>query len=283
MPLQEIIALENEMTLQQFSGHQLFLAPSSCGAKGNGILIHNRWTSLVKGFHTNGDFNCWLDLDFCPGDRGKLLRLHSARLRHSGFSDDDFGLSPDTVSHALDKHRYNIVGFDANAVVGSNIQHYDTDSEQSFQDRRYIGPWGEGTRSTRGVVLPEWARMHRLAFANTHFYSRSDGATHTHWSTKVRSQIDFIMVPCSDIEHCSEVAVLENLVCSSDHSVVCLSLTLPVHKVGKAGDTKDKGLQRRPKPIGWRCDKPETLNTEITARLHDAQDLGDFNNMARDI
>ena len=61
---------------------------------------------------------------------------------------------------------------------------------------------GEGIGNPRGVVLLEWARMHRLAFASTHLYSRSDGATHTHWSTKVRSQIDFIMVPCSDIEHC---------------------------------------------------------------------------------
>ena len=69
--------------------------------------------------------------------------------------------------------------------------------------------------------------------------------------------------------------------CSSDHSAVCLSLTLPVHKAGKAGDTKDKGLQRRPKPIGWRCDKPETLNTEISARLHDAQNLDDFSNMVQ--
>ena len=119
-------------------------------------------------------------LGLLPG----LLRLHSAHLPHLGYSDDDFGLSLDTSSHALDKHRCNIVGFDANAVVGSNTQHYDTELEQSYQDRRYIGPWGEGCRNPRGVVLLEWARLHRFAFANTHFYPRSDGATHTHWSTR---------------------------------------------------------------------------------------------------
>ena len=57
MLLQEITAFENEVTMQ-LGGRQLFLAPSSCGAKGDGILIHNRWTSMVKEFHTNGDSSC---------------------------------------------------------------------------------------------------------------------------------------------------------------------------------------------------------------------------------
>ena len=99
----------------------------------------------------------------------------------------------------------------------------------------------------------------------------------------MRSHIDFIMAPCSDIEHCSEVSVLENLVRNSYHNAVCLSLTLPVLQASMAGDAKAKGLQRRPEPIGWRCDKPGTLNTEISARLHGAQNLGDFNIMVQNI
>ena len=77
--------------------------------------------------------------------------------------------------------------------------------------------------------------------------------------------------------------MLDSLECSSEHKAACLSLTLPVQQKKMAGDKKNRGPQQRSKPIGWRCDKPNELNTGISSRANDAQNLDDFNNLIQNI
>lgn len=282
--LQEVVNLPHHLSLMLRGGHQLFLSPMSFGGKGNGILIHERWTHLVLEYCTVSDENSWLDLNCCPGNRGKILRLHSVHLPHKGYCDDDFSLSLETLSSALRNDRYNVIGMDANAIVGANSQHYDSDLEHFHLDKKYIGPWGEGVRCSRGVCLLEWARHHGMAFANTFFFSGGDCATHVHWSTKVRSQIDFILVPAGDIQYCAYGVVNYSLACNSDHFAVCLSMSLPEKMMQPANGCAIPWHERNGrKPIGWRCTRSDTFCAEILSGIEDVENLDDFNCLIRDV
>ena len=80
----------------------------------------------------------------------------------------------------------NVVGIDANAVIG----------RQSWtDDERIIGDWGMGVRNARGHIFAAFLHGSRLAVSMTMLATQRDTMwTHELWSTKVRRQIDFILI-----------------------------------------------------------------------------------------
>ena len=125
-------------------------------------------------------------------------------LPHYGYDDDTYQLALDALTHSCRgrgpsaKNRLHLIGMDANAVVGPLEQINDMDHDFALQDREHVGPWGVGRRCRRGVVLLETAHANGLAFANTfHYPGSNDGCTHVQWSSKSRSQIDFLLLPAT--------------------------------------------------------------------------------------
>ena len=98
------------------------------------ILIHQRWLDASKSFQFKDERTVFLDLE---ADKIKL-RLTSVHPPHAGILDDVYEAALMTVEEviqgALRSKSMNIVGIDANAVIGGR---------EATDDERVIGAYKE--------------------------------------------------------------------------------------------------------------------------------------------
>ena len=263
-------------------------------------MLHSRWSACVEEFQTSADETCWLDLDFkfrvC--DKCDVARAHSVHLPHYGYDDDAYQLALDALTHSMSgrgqgPNRLHLIGMDANAVVGPVEQIGDVDHEFAKQDGNHFGPWGVGRRCRRGVVFLETARANGLAFASTfHYPGSNDGCTHVQWSSKSRSQIDFLLLPAKWLSCCVEVRVLPTMVCNSDHFAVKMSLLLPrapadPSQLPPPGPfhspvSRTAGKRAKQKPIGWKCKDLCSLHSSVLDKIDEAKTLDEFNCLVKE-
>ena len=83
-------------------------------------------------------------------------------------------------------------GMDANAVIGRG---------READPETHIPPFCFGRRSLRGADLVQWCFEKGLCVFNGTENLGADLVTHIHWSTKVRSQIEYVLVDQSTLPH----------------------------------------------------------------------------------
>ena len=107
------------------------------------------------------------------------VRLTTAHMPHAGFAEDVFEAAMRAIEEVVEDGRRqrftNIIGVDANAMFGPNLQ-MDCDN--------IIGNFRVGVRSNRGDTLVSWLHGMRLAAVTT-MKQRTfeDTWTHELWST----------------------------------------------------------------------------------------------------
>ena len=194
------------------SGHAFFTA--GCGAAGRSvsILVHKRWVKLgcQLSFKSRHKRIAFVDL-VC----GELrLRLISVHMPHAEFSDEDYDavlmVLDDVVEQARSSRMTNLVGIDANAVIGVTAE----------GDREtVVGKYCVGERTSRGDMFVAWLHGNHLSAAATTFY-REDYAlqwTHQQWGNGTCRQIDFVLVDEIRVKDVAGVGVCTDLDGKSDH------------------------------------------------------------------
>ena len=123
-------------------GHAFFISSCPGWKRSTAILLHRRWVDWEAklNFKLKGQRVAYLDM--VSGNM--RLRLTSAHLPHSEHPDEDyeaaFLLLEDAVTEGRRLHMTNVVGIDANAVVGSRMQ---------ADSKRIIGTFGHERRNDR--------------------------------------------------------------------------------------------------------------------------------------
>ena len=144
------------------------------------------------------------------------INIIQAYLPTSSHSDEDV----DAVYEDLDKlinnskAHINIIMGDFNAKVGSTIQR-----------RPCIGPFGLGTRNSRGDSLINFAERHHMKIMNT-FFKNAPSRRWTWISPNgaTKNEIDYIL---TDKPHTfTDVTVINSFNTGSDHRLVRASMTI---------------------------------------------------------
>jgi hypothetical protein len=127
--------------------HILRISVSPDSRRSACILLHKRWATYPIQFQGVTSRLAYLDLDF--GDL--RLRLTCIHLPHALYPDVFFEAAlqalEDLVASARATHRTDIVGVDANAVIGNSLE---TDIDT------IIGDYGVGPRNRRGHMFAPW-------------------------------------------------------------------------------------------------------------------------------
>ena len=199
-------------------GHAFFAGKPGPNKRTTCILLHSRWVAAKLSFHAQSERISFLDVD-----AGSLrLRLTSAHLPHADIPPEVY----ESVSNSLDEvilgargsKRMNIIGIDANAVLGR---------QKVTDDGRIIGEYGGGERNERGHIFAAWLHGLRLSAAAT-MVSNEWGATWTHelWSTRVRRQIDFVLFDEIRLDTLIDAGIVDALDGKSDHRATFARLRL---------------------------------------------------------
>ena len=136
-------------------------------------------------FHAHDERIVYLDLEL----ETLKLRLTSAYLPHGDFPEEyyesELQALEGIILSARRSKKMNVVGIDANAVIGR---------QEVTDDAQVIGEFGMRARNDRSHIFAAWLHGQRLAVASSMKLKHWDEAwTHELWSTRVRRQIDYIL------------------------------------------------------------------------------------------
>ena len=113
---------------------------------------------------------------------------------------------------------------------------------------------------------------------------------HVQWSSKSRSQIDFLLLPAKCLNCCVEVRALPFLVCNSGHIAVKMSSMLPgtpaVPAQPPPGPSRNQvghaaGNRAKQKPIGWKCKDLSSPRSSVLDN-DEVKTLDEFNCLVKD-
>ena len=167
-------------------GHAFYVGKAGSSKHTTCVLLHRRWTIAKLSFYALNSRISYLDLE-----AGSLkLRLTSAHLPHADIHEDVYETMlnslEETVINARRLNRMNIIGIDANAVIGRQMM---TD------DDCIIGECGMGARNARGHIFATWLHGSRLAVSATMLPKPWESTwTHELWSNQLHRQIDFVLL-----------------------------------------------------------------------------------------
>jgi hypothetical protein len=169
-------------------GHALFLSESGANKRSVGLLLNRRWVQpdTKLSFHSSGQRVAYAFLD-----NGSLhLCLISAHLTHSGYEDEQYEAALTVVEEVVrigrKDRRLNLLGIDANAVIGTRCLQ---------DDGQIVGNHGQEPRNLRGDIFVSWLHGVRLGAVTTMKQkSWNQLWTHQSWSDKHQRQIDFILM-----------------------------------------------------------------------------------------
>ena len=201
-----------------------------------------RWVNAKSSFHAVTNRISYLDVEI-----GSVsVRLTCAHLPHADLHEDMYesllALIEDISVLAMRRRRVNTIGVDASAVIGG---------QNLTDDERIIGSSGMGIRNARGHTFA--ARLHgvRLAASSTLMRSpQGEQWTHELWSTKLRRQIDFVLLDEVRGRSLVEVGIEASLDGKSDHRAVFAKMLI--------GRYESSRKRRKRVHIGW---KPRLTNS----------------------
>jgi hypothetical protein len=124
----------------------------------------------------------------------------------------------EVILSARREGRINIMGFDANAVLGIS---------QPQDDDRIVGPHGHGQRNLRGDCLADWLHGLRLSAVTTMRSKPWEQIwTHKAWSDGARRQIDYILTDEVRLDDATDIGIAFALDGKSDHRGVLASFLI---------------------------------------------------------
>jgi len=198
-------------------GHLLFLSACRPHRRSVGVLLHRCWVAAVVGYGVVGSRVAFVDLIASAGQ----LRLISAHFPHSGYPDLEYEACmtaiEDLIEEGRAKHCINVVGVDANAVLGGSLP---ADSDA------IVGSHGIGRRNERGHILCNWLHGVRLAAPATMIDHGGGQWTHVSWASGVTRQIDFLLVDAGRSDSVVDAGIFSCLDGKSDHRAAFLELHL---------------------------------------------------------
>ena len=236
------------------TGHTLFLNASGANKRSVGLLINKRWdrSGCTLSFSSSTERVAIACLEY-----GCLrLCLISVHMPHAGYSDEDFEATllaiEETVLESRKNRRLNIVGIDANSIIGR---------ASLVDDSRIVGSCGIGDRNQRGDSFVSWLHGNRLCAVTTIKPSRSHTWTHKLWRDGSTRQIDFVLTDEIRQENFTQWEVLDILDGTSDHRAVytCFSLSSQIPRIKR----------RHRVQFGW---KPHLDPQGKPAQFHTALD-----------
>ena len=180
-------------------------------------MLHRRWVAAVVGYRVVGSRVAFVDLFASAGQ----FRLISAHFPHSGYPDLEYDACmtaiEDLVEEGRAKHCINVVGVDANAVLGGSLLG-DSDA--------IVGSRGIGHGNDRGHILCNWLHGVRLAAPATMTDHGGEQWTHVSWASGVTRQIDFLLVDADRNDNVANAGIFSCLNGNSDPRVAFLQLHL---------------------------------------------------------
>jgi hypothetical protein len=245
-------------------GHLWYVAPKGDRFRSIAILVHRRWNST----EANPDFQAFTSrvafLDILLG--GQPTRFTSAHLPHSDDSPTEFDAALEAVENVIqsgrDSKRLNIVGIDANAILGMAL-----DGDQ----RDIIGLHGHGERNDRGYVFANWLHGSRMSALGTMFRKLPrDLITHKLWSNGEARQIDYVLIDSITRGQAENIGTIPNLAGKSDH--------VPSLAVIKLLSGPKKRWKKEKKHIGWKTELDDdgcarTFHTRLNDELRNTPAL----------
>ena len=253
--LQEGPFTEKEFGKILDGGHVSYASRCVDTKRSVGILIHRRWQQRGAKFVFKSASS---QLIFVDMDLGELrLRLISAHLPHNEYTDQAYeaallGLE-EVIESSRRAHRQNIVGTDANAVIGAR---------HLSDNQRIIGEYGHGNRDARGHLFVQRLHGMNLAALSTHVSTTWERAwTHEYWSTKVKRQIDYVLTDEVKGDSIVGSGIVEELGGKSDHRAAYAELKL-------GGRPADRGRRARAQ-VGW---KPRLDEAGLPSAFHRLMD-----------
>ena len=166
-------------------GHLFYVGPPGSNKRTACILLHRRWQQAKLSLHVVDERTVFLDLE-----AGALrLCLTSAHLPHGDALVEVYEAALEAVETVVARarkwRRMNVIGVDANAILGR---------QNETDDATIIGEHGVEQRNARGHIFAAWLHGQRLSAAAT-MRSKPWNETWTHelWNTKARRQIDYIL------------------------------------------------------------------------------------------
>lgn len=242
-------------------GHQFYVSATVGKKRTCCILVHSRWGEYKQSFQAVSSRLAYLDLDV--GDERKH-RLTSVHLPDSSAPDDVYEASllavDQVITSARRAKRFNIVGMDANAVLGQR---------EATDDPFLIGEFGVGQRNERGYDFSAWLHGVRLTAVTTMIDKPGEETwTHELWSTRLRRQIDFILLDEVRANAAEDVGTVDAIRGASDHRGVFARLKLEPYVPIERKRTKVQ--------VGW---QPRLNNDGKPNDYHEALDdvVGNFN------
>ena len=213
--IQEGPRQEEESLSEILGGHLWYVAACGGRPRSIAILLHRQWTGPDENPRFRSVDGRLAVLDVCI--RSQKYCFMSCHLPHAGYSDIMFeaalAVLEETVAAARVQMRIVIVGIDANAVIGSQLEN---------DVSKIIGPWGLGDRNERGLVFAAWLHLNRLSAANT-IFKKALGKQWTHqmWSSALRRQIDYVLVDTSFFQSLQDCEPTDLIDVKSDHRGLC--------------------------------------------------------------
>ena len=235
-------------------GHALFGSSTKGCKRSVCVLLHRRWAHCKSSFSPRGSRLAHLDVDI----GGWGLRLIAAHLPDARNLDDVYEVAllalEDVLKDGRETRRTNVVGLDANAVLG----------RRTGEDcASIVGGSGLGHRNHRGHIFEAWLHGQKLAVLNTMIEKPPESRwTHELWSTREQRQIDFLLIGEIRKSQLNDADVLDCLSGNSDHRGVLAELRKPAQDGWKQ--------KRRRICVGWKPrldeqDKPVKYYSSLDA------------------
>jgi len=122
----------------------------------------------------------------------------------------------EVIQSAREARLMNILGIDANAVIGARA---------ATDDVNIVGAHGMGQRNHRGDMFTNWAHGMRMAAVNTMFQKPWEETwTHESWFDQTQRQIDFVLIDEVRRDTAVDSSIAVSLDGKSDHRGVHIFL-----------------------------------------------------------
>jgi hypothetical protein len=247
-------------------GHVLFGSSSTGSKRSVCVLLHRRWALCKSCFRPISSRLAYLDIDILEWK----LKLTVAHLPDSGL-DDVYEAAllalEEIIAKGRVERRTNIVGVDANAVIGKRT---------AADCAQIIGEHGHGYRNERGQLFTAWLHGQKVAALNTMAEKPEEELwTHELWSTKARRQIDFVLIDEIRGSILRDAGVLDCLLGKSDHRAVFADMEIPSDDAPRQ-QNKKKRIRVGWSPIADDRGKPtayhEALDQTLASIMESSQD-----------
>ena len=209
--LQELSRVDKRRAFKLEDGHAAFVCPAVRG-RSLCIVVHRRW-AWVTGTHRQGmrHHSVTVRIDnICI----QLVNVHLPPRGRRRLGTIKFLEALDSIDQCLnvEGNQIHIIGGDFNAELGAC-------SEGDLNDERWRGPFGYGSRDTRGHILSSWLCGTGLTLSGSFWPC---GATATRKGRDCSAQLDYFCHSETGRFHCTGFEVGDDAMTgkATDHSLL---------------------------------------------------------------